>query len=165
MAETLPYRACVGIMLINAKGRVFCGERCDTPGAWQMPQGGIQQGEEPAVAAKRELKEEIGVTNAAIIARSSQTYRYDFPDFLNHHSVYKGKYRGQEQYWFAFRFEGTDADIDLVSHNDDEGPEFKNWKWVELEETPRLIVPFKRQVYESIVAEFLPVVTAVKAAL
>jgi putative (di)nucleoside polyphosphate hydrolase len=94
MVVPLPYRPCVGLMLINAEGKIFCGERRDTPGAWQMPQGGIQKSEDPAKAAIRELKEEIGVEKAEIIGRSKEAYRYDFPDFLEHHSIYKGKYRG-----------------------------------------------------------------------
>lgn len=158
---TLPYRACVGIMLINHDGRVFCGERRDTPGAWQMPQGGIQKGEEPHVAALRELHEEIGVSKAEIIGQTAKTYTYDFPDFLQHRSVYKGKYRGQEQHWFALRFLGSDADIDLVAHNDQEGPEFTAWKWVPHTDVPRLIVPFKRAVYEHVTAEFAPLIDGI----
>jgi putative (di)nucleoside polyphosphate hydrolase len=152
----LPYRPCVGLMLINQTGLVFCGERRDTPGAWQMPQGGVQAGEDLKVTALRELFEEIGVIKAKIIGQSSKSYKYDFPDFLQHRSVYKGKYRGQEQHWFALRFLGTDADIDLVAHNDHEGPEFSAWKWVEMDELPKLIVPFKRAVYEAVVTEFKP---------
>lgn len=159
---TLPYRACVGIMLINHDGRVFCGERRDTPGAWQMPQGGIQKGEDPKVAAMRELHEEIGVSKAEIIGQTAQTYRYDFPDFLQHRSVYKGKYRGQEQHWFALRFLGDDGDIDLVAHNDDEGPEFIAWKWVQLPEVAQLIVPFKRAVYEGVASEFEPLIQKIR---
>ncbi|MBY0428770.1 MAG: RNA pyrophosphohydrolase [Alphaproteobacteria bacterium] len=162
-APTLPYRSCVGIMLINHDGRVFCGERRDTPGAWQMPQGGIQKGEDPSVAVLRELHEEIGVSKAEIIGQTAQTYRYDFPDFLQHRSVYKGKYRGQEQHWFALRFLGSDNDIDLVTHNDEEGPEFIAWKWVGLSEVSRLIVPFKRAVYDNVVAEFKPLIERIKA--
>jgi putative (di)nucleoside polyphosphate hydrolase len=160
--SSLPYRSCVGLMLINHDGRIFCGERRDTPGSWQMPQGGVQKGEDMRLAAMRELKEEIGVSKASIIGESKQAYRYDFPDYLNHHSVYKGKYRGQEQYWFALRFEGTDADIDLIAHNDHEGPEFSQWKWVDLHEVPKIIVPFKRGVYENVVLEFEPLVKAIK---
>ncbi|NDE90520.1 MAG: RNA pyrophosphohydrolase [Alphaproteobacteria bacterium] len=156
--NTLPYRACVGIMLINQDGHVFMGERRDTPGAWQMPQGGIQKDEDPRVAALRELYEEIGVSKAEIIGQTAQTYRYDFPDFLQHRSVYKGKYRGQDQHWFALRFLGTDADVDLVAHNDAEGPEFIAWKWVPIEQVSQLIVPFKRAVYDGVVAEFRPLI-------
>jgi putative (di)nucleoside polyphosphate hydrolase len=156
MVVPLPYRLCVGLMLINSERKIFCGERRDTPGAWQMPQGGIQKGEDPTHAAVRELKEEIGVEKAEIIGRAQQAYRYDFPDFLEHHSIYKGKYRGQEQLWFAFRFTGEDSDIDLVAHNDHEGPEFGAWRWFTPEEVLKKIVPFKRAVYESVLAEFAP---------
>jgi putative (di)nucleoside polyphosphate hydrolase len=156
----LPYRACVGLMLINAEGHIFCGERRDTPGAWQMPQGGIQKGEDPSAAALRELKEEIGVEQAQIIGRSQTAYRYDFPDFLEHHSIYKGKYRGQEQFWFAFRHSGGDAAIDLVKHNDHEGPEFKAWEWCRPQDVIQRIVPFKRAVYEAVIAEFAPLLKA-----
>jgi putative (di)nucleoside polyphosphate hydrolase len=158
----LPYRPCVGIMLINHDGRVFCGERRDTPGAWQMPQGGIQKDEAPRLAAFRELHEEIGVSKAEFLQQSSRSYRYDFPDFLQHRSVYKGKYRGQEQFWFALRFTGTDADVDLVSHNDHEGPEFSAWKWFDIDDVSMLIVPFKRAVYEGVVAEFKPLLANLK---
>ncbi len=157
----LTYRSCVGIMLINHEGRIFFGERRDTPGAWQMPQGGIQKGEAPRDAAIRELYEEVGVSKAEIIGQTATTYRYDFPDFLQHRSVYKGKYRGQDQHWFALRFSGTDADIDLVAHNDDEGPEFVAWQWVSLPEVSQLIVPFKRAVYEGVSAEFKPLVDGI----
>jgi putative (di)nucleoside polyphosphate hydrolase len=156
MVVPLPYRPCVGLMLINAEGKIFCGERRDTPGAWQMPQGGIQKSEDPAKAAIRELKEEIGVEKAEIIGRSKEAYRYDFPDFLEHHSIYKGKYRGQEQFWFALRFTGLDSDVDLVAHNDHEGPEFIRWSWFTPDEVLKKIVPFKRAVYEGVLAEFAP---------
>ncbi len=162
-AISLPYRLCVGLMLVNPEGLVFCGERRDTPGAWQMPQGGIQKDEAPLTAAFREMKEEIGVTKAELLAQARTTFSYDFPDYLERHSVYKGKYRGQEQHWFAFRFTGGDADIDLITHNDHEGPEFSQWRWVEAQELPRLIVPFKRKVYESVVTEFAPVIEKLKA--
>lgn len=157
-AAHLPYRACVGLALFNAQGLVFCGERRDTPGAWQMPQGGIQKGEEPRRAALRELKEEIGVSSAEIFGQTREPLRYDFPDFLQHRSVYQGKYRGQEQHWFALRFLGPDSEIDLIAHNDHEGPEFSAWRWVELVEVPRLIVPFKRAVYEAVAEAFKPLV-------
>ncbi|MBI3419010.1 MAG: RNA pyrophosphohydrolase [Proteobacteria bacterium] len=155
-AAPLPYRACVGLMLINSEGKIFCGERRDTPGAWQMPQGGIQKGEDLSVAALRELKEEIGVEKAEIIGQTKAPYRYDFPDFLEHHSIYKGKYRGQEQHWVALRFLGTDVDIDLVRYNDHEGPEFVAWRWCAPQEVVNNIVPFKRAVYEAVVEEFAP---------
>jgi putative (di)nucleoside polyphosphate hydrolase len=157
----LPYRPCVGLMLINAQGRIFCGERRDTPGAWQMPQGGIQKGEDMELAARRELKEEIGVEKAEVLGRTKVAFRYDFPDFLEHHSIYRGKYRGQEQFWFLFRYLGTDAEVDLVKYNDHEGPEFGKWEWCAPEEVLRRIVPFKRAVYESVLQEFAPLIKAV----
>lgn len=163
-APTLPYRPCVGLMLINGEGLVFCGQRRDTPGAWQMPQGGIQKGEEAEMAALRELREEVGTDKAQIIARAPQPYRYDFPDFLQHRMVFKGKYRGQEQHWFALRFTGQDGDIDLIAHNDHEGPEFSSWRWAPAEELPQLIVPFKRAVYEAVVEAFAPVIADIKRA-
>lgn len=165
MTSSLPYRPCVGLALFNRQGLVFCGERHDTPGAWQMPQGGVQAGEDPAAAATRELKEEIGVSRARIIGRSASPLRYDFPQNLVRHQLYKGKYRGQEQTWFALLFEGSDDEIDLVSHNDAEGPEFGAWRWVELAEAPGLIVEFKRPVYEAVAAEFAPLVRALKGGM
>ncbi len=160
----LPYRKCAGLMLINRDGLVFIGERRDTPGAWQMPQGGIQKGEEPETAAWRELKEEIGVTKARLAARSKGLLRYEFPDYLDRrHAHFAGKYRGQEQWWFGFEFQGTDdADIDLVKHNDHEGPEFARWRWADVNEAVELIIPFKRDVYRQIAEEFAPVIAAIK---
>lgn len=150
-------------MLINHDGLVFCGERRDTPGGWQMPQGGIQDGETADVAVMRELKEETGTTKARIIARSTTPLYYDFPDYLQSRLIFKNKYRGQQQYWFAMQFLGVDADIDLVAHPDDtEGPEFLRWRWVPAPDLPGLIVPFKRAIYEAIVAEFMPIIAAVK---
>ncbi len=147
-------------MLINREGKIFCGERRDTPGAWQMPQGGLRKGEPPEEAALRELKEEIGVDGAEIIGRTQTPLRYDFPDFLEHRSVYRGKYRGQEQHWFALRFTGDDTEIDLVAHNDHEGPEFTAWRWCSPPDMLANIVPFKRAVYEAVLAEFAPLFQA-----
>lgn len=152
--ETLDYRPCAGILLFDRRGMVFVANRIDTPGAWQMPQGGIDAKEDPAMAALRELEEETGVTSAVIEGRTEDWVHYDFPDdILN--SASRGKWRGQKQLWFACRFTGEDREIDVVGAKD---PEFDAWRWVPLEETPDLIVPFKRGVYEAVIRELGPVV-------
>jgi putative (di)nucleoside polyphosphate hydrolase len=139
----LPYRPCVGIMLVNADGRVFVARRADTDGEdWQMPQGGIDKGEAPADAAQRELAEEVGTDKAVIVAESAD---------------WKGRWRGQTQKWFAMRFTGADTDIRLDAHEQ----EFDAWRWADLNEVPGLIVPFKRPVYEAVVREFEPAVRAI----
>ncbi len=155
----LPYRPCVGLMLLNPRGRVFVAQRLDMPGtAWQMPQGGIDAGESPREAAIRELGEEIGTTKAEIIAESRDWLRYDLPlDLVPR--IWRGRYRGQEQKWFAMRFLGSDADIDLDAHD----REFQEWRWLAPEDLPALVVPFKRAVYEAVLAEFLPLIEAVRA--
>ena len=147
--STLPYRPCVGVMLVNAEGKVFVGRRIDTPDGWQMPQGGIDPGEEPRGAALRELEEEIGTGKAVVLAESAGWHRYDLPPHLLG-KVWKGRYRGQEQKWVLCRFTGTDADIRLDTGH----PEFDAWQWVPLDDLIRLIVPFKRAIYEAVVAEF-----------
>lgn len=149
---TLPYRPCVGVTLINRQGLVFVARRIDTEmEAWQMPQGGIDEGEDPATAALRELEEEVGTNKAEIIAETKDWLQYDLPhDLIG--KVWKGRYRGQRQKWFAMRFLGDDADINLET----EHPEFCAWKWERLERLPNLIVPFKRKIYQDIVSEFLP---------
>jgi len=146
---SLPYRRGVGIALFNSAGKVLAAERIDTPGAWQMPQGGLDKGEEPWPAALRELKEEIGTAKAERL-RETDWLRYDLPEDLVGH-VWHGKYRGQEQKWFAARFTGIDADIDLEA---DRHPEFRAWRWVGLSALPDLIVPFKRELYLSVVTAF-----------
>jgi len=155
------YRRGVGVMLFNRDGRIFVAKRIDTPGdAWQMPQGGIDLGEDPRKAALRELAEEIGTANAEIVAEARNWLLYDLPDDLIG-KVWDGKYRGQAQKWFAARFLGADSEIDLAKHH---APEFSAWKWVPLEEIPNLIVGFKRQLYTQLVAELGPKVkAAVKA--
>jgi putative (di)nucleoside polyphosphate hydrolase len=156
--EHLPYRPCAGFMLVNADGLVFVGQRIDPSahGFWQMPQGGIDKGEDIRDAALRELQEEVGVGPdlVEVIAQGSRPFLYDLPPELQGR-VWKGKYRGQEQYWFLGRFLGTDADIDLEAHDP---PEFNAWRWVAPEALPDLIVPFKRAVYEELVAEFRPLI-------
>ncbi len=155
--ESLPYRPCVGVMLINDQGLVWVGNRIqevDTGSAltWQMPQGGVDEGEAPDVAAFRELQEETGVTQAHIIGETHDWLTYDLPPHLLGIAL-KGKFRGQKQKWFAMRYTGTDADIDLMA---DAHQEFSEWAWVPVAELVELIVPFKRSVYEQIVAELGP---------
>lgn len=157
LSSGLPYRNSVGICLFNSRGLVLAAERRDKRGAWQMPQGGIQKGEDPAVALFREMKEEIGTDRAEIVGKAPERLRYEFPDYLQYkNGVFRGKYRGQEQIWFALRFLGEDSEIDISGENEPELPEFVAWRWVELSETPRLIVDFKRPVYEMIAHVFAP---------
>jgi putative (di)nucleoside polyphosphate hydrolase len=157
--DDLPYRPCVGVMLLNGQGHAFVGrrsERDDAPeGAghwWQMPQGGIDPGEDPAAAVLRELDEETGVRSARILACAREWMNYDLPSALIG-VAWEGRYRGQTQLWFAARFEGDDGEINLEPKPGCER-EFDAWRWVALEELPALVVPFKRPVYEAVVAEF-----------
>lgn len=150
----LPYRRGVGALLFNPRGEVLVARRTDTPGdAWQFPQGGIDKGERPRVAVLRELAEEIGTDQAEIIAKSAHWYCYDLPAELLGR-VWKGKYRGQRQRWFALRFTGRDEDIDLAASSH---PEFDRWRWCPLAATPAFAVPFKHRLYLDLVAEFTPV--------
>ena len=150
----LGYRPCVGVMLVNSAGEVFVGRRIDNKEGdfWQMPQGGIDEGEDSRDAALRELWEETGVTaeKVAIIGQTAEPLRYDLPDELIG-KLWGGKFRGQEQAWFLARFEGTDDDIDLEAHNP---PEFCEYRWVPGSTVADLIVPFKKRVYRAVVAEF-----------
>jgi putative (di)nucleoside polyphosphate hydrolase len=146
-----PYRLGVGVMLFNRDGLVWVGQRTDTTGGWQMPQGGIDKGEDPRAAALREMQEEIGTDRAEIIAESQDWYAYDLPPELLSARLWGGRYRGQKQKWFALRFLGTDADIDLNTHKH---PEFGEWKWAPLATLPDFIVPFKRDLYRELVKEF-----------
>jgi putative (di)nucleoside polyphosphate hydrolase len=151
-----PYRPCVGLMLVNRRGAVFVGNRIDTPGDhWQMPQGGVDEGETPQEAALRELGEEVGLAPdlVEVLAESRDWHAYDLPAGLSRR-VWKGRYRGQTQKWFALRFLGEDSDIDLTAHT----PEFSAWQWASLDRLPDLIVPFKRDIYLQVVEEFRPLI-------
>ena len=152
------YRPNVGVILVNRDGLVFVAARLDNPAdAWQMPQGGIDKGEDPRVAALRELEEEIGTGKAEIVAESEGWHEYDLPPELVG-KMWGGKYRGQKQKWFVLRFLGKDKDIDL----DTKHPEFRDWKWVPFEQVPDLIVPFKRELYRELVGTFGDVVKSLK---
>ncbi len=148
--DHLPYRKGVGIILINREGQVFVAKRIDQIAeAWQMPQGGIDKGEEPRAAAIRELQEETGITGAEIIAESAAWYSYDLPDELIP-KIWSGQNRGQEQKWFVMRHLGPDSAIDIAQ----EHAEFSEWKWVPVQQLPAVIVPFKRDLYQQLVTEF-----------
>lgn len=153
----MEYRLGVGIILINSENKVFVGQRLDQGSgieAWQMPQGGIDEAEEPLKAALRELKEEVGTDNVQVIHQSKDWYYYDIPDdYISR--LWNGKYRGQKQLWFLMRLMGDDSLIDLNT----EHPEFKDWKWVNIQQVPDLIVPFKKRLYKEILDEFLPIVS------
>jgi putative (di)nucleoside polyphosphate hydrolase len=151
--SSLPYRQGVGLMLFNPQGLVFTAKRIDTEAeAWQMPQGGIDEGETAQQAVFREMKEEIGTDSAEILGESADWLRYELPqDVVG--KVWKGRYRGQMQKWFALRFTGRDCDIDIRT----EHPEFSDWRWSRLDQLLDLIVPFKRDLYRAIIAEFTPI--------
>lgn len=149
-ARARGYRPGVGIMLLDRNKRVFVGRRSDVAGDnWQMPQGGIDRGETPRQAALRELKEEVGTDKAEILAETRGWLSYEVPPEVAGR-LWRGRYRGQMQKWFAMRFTGEDRDIDLMTHH----PEFDAWKWVAPAELPQLIVPFKRRLYRDILDEF-----------
>lgn len=148
----LGYRPCVGVMLVNMDGRVFVGQRIDSQDeAWQMPQGGIDPGEEEKEAAFRELGEETGISpdHVEIIAKARDEHLYDLPPELVG-KLWGGKFRGQRQTWFLARFLGSDSDIDIATPH----PEFSQWKWIDPEALPDVIVPFKRKLYRDILQEF-----------
>ena len=148
------YRPCVGVMLVNEDGKAFVGRRIDTKEGdwWQMPQGGVDRGEDLELALWRELHEETGVTQecATLIKRMAEDIAYDLPEDLMG-KLWGGKYRGQKQSWFLLRFTGSDSDINLDAHDP---AEFCDWKWVDPEELPNLIIPFKKRVYRTVLDAF-----------
>lgn len=143
------YRPNVGLMLIDLNRRIFVGERAGMPGAWQMPQGGVDRGETPIEAACRELIEEVGTSRALLLRESRDWLTYDFPPEIDLRR-WKGRWRGQAQKWFALAFTGTDADIDIRAHDH----EFDAWKWATPAELLDWIIPFKRPVYDAVLKEF-----------
>lgn len=149
----LPYRPCAGVMLVNRDGLVFVGQRIDNPDsdAWQMPQGGIDEGEEAEEAALRELEEETGVSRdlVDIIAHNSEELFYDLPPELLG-KIWGGKWRGQRQWWYLMRFKGEDSDVNIATKH----AEFSRWKWESPDNLPQMIVPFKKKLYESVITEF-----------
>jgi putative (di)nucleoside polyphosphate hydrolase len=154
--ESPIYRPAVGILLANWKHEIFIGQRLDTPAdCWQMPQGGIDEGESPEQAVMRELLEELGTTKVAMIAATAQWHYYDFPEHLRY-KCWGGRYRGQQQRWFALRFLGEDHDINIHTPH----PEFHAWRWARVEEVPQLVIDFKRQVYRDVLMELYPKILA-----
>ncbi|HUI22414.1 MAG TPA: RNA pyrophosphohydrolase [Methylocella sp.] len=159
--EPLNYRPCVGIMLFNHQGLVFLGRRRskNIPNVlregyeWQMPQGGIDSGEDPYQAALRELREETNVSSTSFLAESPEWYSYDLPAAASKRS-WKGRFQGQRQKWFALRFEGDENEINIETPAGGHRPEFDAWRWEEIGRLPELIVPFKRPVYEKVIQTF-----------
>jgi putative (di)nucleoside polyphosphate hydrolase len=150
--SSLPYRLGVGMMILNKQNQVFVGKRVDAKvEAWQMPQGGIDIGETPSRAALREMEEEVGSSKGDILSESKNWYSYDLPKFLIP-KLWNGQYKGQKQKWFLIKFTGEDGDINVETDH----PEFEDWRWVDLVELPEIIIPFKRKLYEAVMAEFKP---------
>lgn len=160
-ADDLPYRPCAGIMVLNDKGLVWAGRRISqgnsefdgSPQLWQMPQGGIDEGEAPLAAAIRELYEETGMKTVTLLAEARDWIHYDLPPQLIGIGL-RGKYRGQAQKWFAFRFDGDESEIQINPPPGSNEAEFNAWDWKPMESLPELIVPFKRSVYEQVVEQF-----------
>ena len=157
--EDLPYRPCVGAMVLNDAGLVFIGRRSEGPEhidethVWQMPQGGIDRGEDPWPAALRELYEETSIRSVEFLGEISEWLSYDIPrDIVGR--AWGGKYRGQTQKWYALRFTGKESEIDVAHPAGAHEPEFRDWRWEPMENLPALIVPFKRKIYEQVVEEF-----------
>ena len=150
--EQRPYRPCVGIFLLNNDGLVFAGRRIDSRAeAWQMPQGGIDAGESPLQACMREMREEIGTNTAELVSQHDDWLYYDIPLPLADR-LWQGRYKGQKQKWMALRFTGDDSDINIAT----EEPEFCEWKWLSPHDLVDLAVPFKRVVYQNVLAAFAP---------
>jgi putative (di)nucleoside polyphosphate hydrolase len=155
----LPYRPCVGIMVLNRAGRAFIGARGDGPEhvdathAWQMPQGGVDPGEDPRQAALRELYEETNIRSVERLGEIEDWLTYDIPPEIIG-QVWGGKYRGQKQKWYALRFTGEEREIDIAHPGGGHKPEFLDWRWEPIANLPALVVPFKREVYEQVVAKF-----------
>ena len=157
--ESLPYRPCVGVMVLNREGRAFIGRRIDGPEhvdeihVWQMPQGGVDKGEDPWPAALRELYEETNIRSVEKLGEIGEWLSYDLPEELIGHA-WRGRYRGQTQKWYALRFLGDEIEIDIANPGGGHEPEFVEWRWEPVANLPALIIPFKRAVYERVVAEF-----------
>jgi len=157
--ESLPYRPCAGMMVLNHAGRVFVGRRnggpehTDAMHIWQMPQGGIDENEDPYQAALRELYEETSIRSVQKLGEIEDWLAYDIPSRIAG-EAWGGKYRGQKQKWYALRFTGNDGEIDIAHPGGGHKPEFIDWRWVAMSELPDLVVPFKRQTYERVVKEF-----------
>jgi putative (di)nucleoside polyphosphate hydrolase len=157
--EDLPYRLCVGTMVLNHDGLVFVGRRfagpehVDINHPWQMPQGGVDRGEDPYPAALRELAEETNITSIKLLDEAPEWFTYDLPPEVVPHA-WGGRYRGQKQKWYALRFTGRESEIDVAHPAGGHEPEFSAWRWVPMRELPDLIIPFKRKVYEQVVEAF-----------
>jgi putative (di)nucleoside polyphosphate hydrolase len=158
-AASLPYRPCVGAMILNGDGKIWVGRRFDASGIaggrgqfWQMPQGGVDDGEDVGAAVRREVQEETGLTSIEIISQLPGTHLYDLPPALLQQKIWGGKYRGQRQTWFALTFTGSDAEIDIAPLNGP-APEFDAWRWAHPGELLDLIVPFKRNVYRAVLED------------
>lgn len=159
--QSLPYRPCVGVMVLNRENKIFLGRRIPEPqgemgGAaklWQMPQGGIDEGENPRLAAERELYEETGIRSVALAAQTRDWLTYELPPELVGIAL-KGKFRGQKQMWFAFRFLGEDSEVQIDPPPGGHTAEFDQWGWKTMDEALDLVVPFKRDVYVKVIAEF-----------